>query len=167
MEQEEEKWFALYTKSRFEKKTGQLLTEKGFEVYVPLVKTIKQWSDRKKIVEEPLFRSYLFFKTSISKLPIIKQTYGAVYIVSFNNKPAIIPDEQIKNLQLLLSSNEKFEISDEKFTTGEIVEVIRGSLQGLKGTFLDYRGNKTISIRIDAINQCLMVLIPPLWVKKI
>lgn len=164
---EEEKWYALYTKSRFEKKTGLLLTEKGIEVYVPLVKTIKQWSDRKKVVEEPLFRSYIFLKTSISKLPIIKQTDGAVYIVSFNNKPAIIPDEQIKNLQLLLNSDEKFEIGDEKFTTGEIVEVIRGSLQGLKGTFIDYRGNKAISIRIDAVNQSLMVHIPPLWVKKV
>lgn len=167
MAKEEEKWYALYTKSRFEKKTGQLLTEKGFEVYVPLIKTIKQWSDRKKIVEEPLFRSYIFFRSAASKLLNAKQVDGAVYIVSFNKQPAVIPDTQIKNLQLLLNSNEKFEISEEIFTTGEIVEVIQGSLRGLKGTFVDYRGKKSILLQIDAINQTLMVHIPPLWVKKV
>lgn len=164
---QEEKWYALYTKSRFEKKTGQLLAEKGIKVYVPLLKTMKQWSDRKKVVEEPLFRSYIFFKASVNKLPEVKQTEGVVYIVSFNREPAVIPDEQITNLQLLLNSNEKFEISHDIFLTGETVEVIRGSLQGLRGTFINYQGNKKIVLRIDAINQSLMVYVPPVWVKKI
>jgi transcription antitermination factor NusG len=164
---EENKWYALYTKSRYEKKTGQLLSEIGFEVYVPLLKTIKQWSDRKKKVEEPLFRSYIFIKTTTDKFHIARSVEGAVYIVSFNREPAVIQEEQIKSLQLLLDSEEKFDLSQEEFATGDTVEVMQGSLRGLKGTFVDYRGKKHILLRIDAINQSIVVHIPPLWVKKV
>jgi transcription antitermination factor NusG len=165
--QDENKWYALYTKSRFEKKTGQLLAEAGFEVYVPLITTIKQWSDRKKKVEEPLFRSYIFIKTTTDKFHIVRSIEGAVYIISFHKEPAVIPEEQIKSLQLLLISEEKFDISQEEFATGDTVEVTQGPLRGLKGTFVDYRGKKHILLRMDVINQNLVIHIPPLWVKKI
>ena len=164
---EDEKWYALYTKSRFEKKVGLLLSEAGIESFVPLIKTMKQWSDRKKLVEEPLFRSYIFVKTTTDKFNSVRNIDGAVYIVSFNKVPAVIPEEQINNLHLLLNSNEKFDICQEEFFTGDIVEVMQGPLHGLKGSFVDYRGKTHIMLRIDAINQSLVVHIPPLWVKKV
>jgi transcription antitermination factor NusG len=167
MVQEEDKWYALYTKSRFEKKTGQLLREAGFEVFVPLVKTLKQWSDRLKKIEEPLFRSYIFVRTTPDKFHLARSVEGAVYFVSFSRQPAVVSDEQILNLQLLLKSEEKFEISEEVFTPGDTVEVLQGSLRGLKGSFVDFRGKKYILLRIDAINQSLVVHIPPGWVKKV
>jgi len=164
---EENKWYALYTKARFEKKTGKLLTELGFEVYVPLIKTLKQWSDRKKKVEEPLFRSYIFVKTIPEKFHWIRGVDGAVYIVSFNREPATIPEEQITALRILLGSEEIIDISTEDFAVGDAVEVTQGSLIGLKGTFIDYRGKKYVQLRIEAINQSLLVYVPPAWVKKL
>lgn len=166
-QKEELKWYALYTKSRFEKKTAQLLAEIGFEVYVPLVTTMKQWSDRLKKVEEPLFRSYIFIKTTPDKFHVIRTIEGAVYIITFNKEPAIIPEQQILNIKLLLNSDEKFEISQEEFKLGDQVEVFRGSLKGLKGSFVDYRGKKNILVRVDVINQNIVIHIPPLFVRKI
>jgi transcription antitermination factor NusG len=161
-------WFAVYTRSRYEKRVVTELQELGFEAWLPLIKTLRQWSDRKKMVEVPLFRSYVFVRADIAQIKfILYPIVGAVYIVSFSGEPSVVPDKQIEGLKLLLGSTEKFEISTERFNVGEPIEVTMGPLKGMQGVFVDKKGSKRIMMRIDAINQSLLIDINPAYVKKI
>jgi len=84
-------WYAVYTRSRTEKQTQELLLRSGIEVYLPLVKNLKQWSDRKKWVEEPLFRSYLFVHISPAEYYDVLNIPGAVRYITFEGKAVAIP----------------------------------------------------------------------------
>jgi transcription antitermination factor NusG len=163
----DKQWFAIYTRSRNEKKVVAGLLEQGHEAWVPLMKTMRQWSDRKKVVEVPLFNSYIFIRAHLSNIrSIISKSDGAVYVISFSGQPAAIPDKQIEDLKLLLGSSEKFEVSSSEFKYGDKVEVTRGSLRGLQGVFVQLKGQKRILMHIDAINQKLLIDINPAFVKK-
>jgi transcriptional antiterminator RfaH len=116
------KWFALYTKSRSEKKVNQELIFKGIECYLPIEKKLKQWSDRKKWVEEPFIRSYIFVKSEEHELQNILNTVGVVSVISFGGKPAKVQEEHLNIIKSILSSNENFELSTEIFKPGEKVE---------------------------------------------
>ncbi len=163
----DKQWFAIYTRSRNEKKVVTELTEQGYEAWVPLMKTIRQWSDRKKVVEVPLFNSYIFVRADLSNVrAIVSKSDGAVYVISFSGQPAVIPDKQIEDLKLLLSSSEKFELSFNEFIYGDRVEVTRGALRGLQGMFVQFKGQKRVLMHIDAINQKLLIDINPAFIKK-
>jgi transcription antitermination factor NusG len=164
----ENQWFAIYTRSRCEKKVATELQNLGYEAWVPLLKTMRQWSDRKKKVEVPLFNSYVFIRSQLLKVKsLISKVDGAVYIVSFSGVPAIVPDKQINDLKLLLNSSEKFEISFNEFMLGEQIEVTKGALKGLQGIFVHYKGRQRILMQIDAINQKLLIDINPAFVRKV
>jgi transcriptional antiterminator RfaH len=163
----EQRWYVLYVKSRNEKKAFLRLTELGYTAYVPLLKTLRQWKDRKKMVEVPLFNSYVFVNISSTRFYDVLQVDGIVNFVRLEGKPDPVPDEQVESLKLLLNSSEKFEISYDSFELGDDVEVVRGTLQGFKGVLVDYKGKKRALLRIDAINQSLMVEIAPSFLKKI
>jgi transcriptional antiterminator RfaH len=159
-------WYAVYVRSRNEKKVFTFLTEAGIEAYLPLLKTLRQWKDRKKLVEMPLFSSYIFVNVDSTEFVKVLSIDGTVNFVKFDGKPAAIPSEQIENLRLLLFSGEKFEISPEEIEIGETVEVTKGPLKGFKGMITEYKGTKRALLRIDAINQMLMVEILPSCLKK-
>jgi len=98
----EEKWYAIYTRPRAEKQVYQRLTESGVETYLPMQKTIRQWSDRKKIVEKPLLSSYLFVKTKPKSFPVVYKVFGVVKFVSFEGQPVPIPHrQQCRNRSLI------------------------------------------------------------------
>lgn len=152
-----ERWYAIYTRSRNEKKVAGLLEERGITAYLPLMKTLRQWSDRKRMVEVPLFNSYIFIFSEPNMIYKALQIDGAIYVVKFAGQPAVIPNEQIENLRILLGSSTKFDISFDEFTFGEHVEVIEGPLCGVQGVFVQYHGKKRVLIRMDAINQNLVI----------
>ena len=93
------KWYAIYTRPRWEKKVNHLLLQKGVESYCPLNKVRRKWSDRIKIIEEPLFKSYVFVKVAESDRTEIRMTDGVINFVYWNGKPAVM----VKFLQLLKS----------------------------------------------------------------
>ena len=92
---ENKRWFAVYTKSRCEKKVAEILTRKKIENYCPLNKVVRQWSDRKKIMLEPLFPYFVFVRISESELMSLKQTDCVVNFVYWLGKPAVIRDTEI------------------------------------------------------------------------
>jgi transcription antitermination factor NusG len=159
----EKKWIAVYTRSRYEKKVADELSEKGITTYLPLIKTLRQWSDRKKWVEIPLFRSYVFVNIDLPNLRKALEASGTVYIVKFEGHPAIIPNKQIEDLKALLGSSLDFEISTDEFKQGERVQVTHGPLFGFQGTFVEYKGKKRVMLRIDAVGQSLLVEISTSW----
>jgi transcriptional antiterminator RfaH len=161
------KWFALYTKSRSEKKVNQELIFKGIECYLPIEKKLKQWSDRKKWVEEPFIRSYIFVKSEEHELQNILNTVGVVSVISFGGKPAKVQEEHLNIIKSILSSNENFELSTEIFKPGEKVEVESGSLKGLSGELVHHLNKYKVLVRIDSINQNILIKINPSHLKKV
>jgi transcriptional antiterminator RfaH len=163
----EDKWYALYTRPRAEKLVFARLVEAGIETFLPLQKTYKMWSDRKKLVEKPLLSSYIFVKTSKKSFPKVYKTNGVVKFVSFEGQPVSIPQNQIDNLRLLIDSDAEIEVTSDKFAQGDNVEVINGSLIGLTGELIRIGSKNRVVVRIDRLDQNLILKIPKAFLKKV
>jgi transcriptional antiterminator RfaH len=159
-------WYAAYTRSRTEKKVARDLEEQHIEYYLPLYKTIRQWSDRKKKVEVPLINSYIFVRIVEKEYLKVLQTIGVVNIVCFSGKPVPIPDWQIENLKLMLGAEVPFTTEFRELEEGEEVVVRSGQLMGLKGTIMQVQGRHKLLIRISALSYNLILDIDPRFVEK-
>lgn len=159
-------WYAIYTRPRFEKKVYEQLTEKGLEVYLPLVKKVRQWKDRKKKVDMPLFPSYIFarfdYKYRFDILPIS----GVVKIVNFRGEPAVIPDWQIDSLKRMMEHPQKVRLED-YMRPGEVVEVTDGLFKGMRGTIKTVKDETRLIITIEGIMQTVSVELDTYAVKKL
>jgi transcriptional antiterminator RfaH len=164
---DEAKWYAIYTRPRAEKQVYQRLVESGIETFLPLQKTYRKWSDRKKLIEKPLLSSYIFVRTNSKSFPEVYKTNGVVKFVTFDGHPASIPPKQIDNLRLLINSDAKIEISSVKFATGDSVEVINGSLIGLTGELIRIGSHNRVVVRIDRLDQNLLLKIPKAFLRKV
>ena len=153
----ETKWYAVYTRPRFEKQVLKELLDQGIEAYLPLIKTMRQWSDRKKMVEIPLFSSYVFVHIDRRYYDQVLQTHGVVKYITFEGKAATIPANQIDNLKIIVDSNEKVETTWETRRKGDKVVVTAGSLKGLKGELITEGNRKKVLVRIQGIDQNLTV----------
>jgi transcriptional antiterminator RfaH len=162
----EPKWYAVYTNPRAEKQVRDRLLEADVEVFLPLQKTYRIWSDRKKLVEKPLLSSYVFVKVIPVSYIKVYQTPGVVRFVTFEGQPASIPQNQIDNLRLLINSDAEIEISTEKFEKGDNVEVTRGSLVGLTGELVKIGPHSRVVVRVDRLDQNLIVNIPLTFLRK-
>lgn len=163
----QDKWYALYTNPRAEKLVYQRLLEEEIEAFLPLQKTFRVWSDRKKLIEKPLLSSYLFVKTTPKHFPQVYKIKGLVRFVSFEGKAVSIPQNQIDNLRLLVNSDAKIEVTSENFAKGDNVEVISGSLVGLTGELIRIGNKSRVVIRIDKLDQNLVVKIPKAFLRKV
>ena len=153
-DQPEARWYALYTRSRHEKKVDQQLQEKKIESYLPLTKVLRQWSDRRKWVDEPLFRCYIFIHASAIERYRALQSVGAVRIVAFNGKPAVVRDEEIDTIKRILKEIPEVEAC-KPFYVGDVVEVTRGPLLGLNGRLEKIHGQRRLVVTIDSIKQAM------------
>jgi transcription antitermination factor NusG len=163
----EEKWYALYTKPRAEKLVYQRLVESKIETFLPLQKTIRIWSDRRKLVEKPLLSSYVFVRTKPKHFPEVYKTNGVVKFISFEGQPVSIPQKQIDNLMLIINSDAEVEVSCEKFEKGDNVEVVNGALTGLTGELIKIGTHNRVVVRIDRLDQNLILKIPRSFLRKI
>jgi transcriptional antiterminator RfaH len=149
-------WYAIYTRANGEKKLLSNLMEKNIECYLPLKKTLKCWSDRKKWIEEPLFRCYIFVKISYKEFFTALNTPGVVCYISFGGKAQLIPEVQISNIKTFLTQyDHEVTLTYEQIQKGVMVEVLHGSLKGIKGEVINICGQTRIVIRIDSMNCSL------------
>lgn len=162
----QKKWFAVYTKSRAEKLTYSRLVEQGIHSYLPIIKTLRQWSDRKKWVEKPLLSSYVFVCIDKREYQLVLNTDGVVRYISFEGKAVPIPEYQIENLRIIENSDAEIEHSNLELVEGERVEVTVGPLLGLKGELVRVGRKKRFLVRIDQIHQNLLVNIPSSYLTK-
>lgn len=124
------KWFAIYTKPRWEKKVHRLLEEKGIESYCPLNKIQRKWSDRLKIVEEPLFKSYVFVRVTEEEKIGVRMTNGVMNFVYWMGKPAVVKDKEIKTIRLFLQEYEEVEKIPLAIEQGQEVHIEAGIFMG-------------------------------------
>jgi len=159
--EDKSKWFVFYTKSRQEKKVRQLVERKGCEVYLPTQKVIKQWSDRKKKVEVPLFNSYLFIFTTESLIQEILQTPGVAWVIRNNGRPAILHDREYKAIQRFLETGLTIEVlSAVSVEEGNRVEVADGPLRGAIG-YVAAKNPGKFMVLLEGIGQSIHVEIEP------
>lgn len=150
-------WTAFYTKPRSEKKTADRLIEQGFEVYCPVIEEMKQWSDRKKKVKVPLFKSYLFARVNDSIRTQILQDQGIVAGVTWLGKPGVIRDVEIEAIKRLVGESNQVQLEEyQRFEKGDLVEVNFGALKGVQGALLDIKRNKVV-VQIEGLQMQLTI----------
>ena len=164
--QQNKKWIAVYTKPRHEKTVEKELQKKGFEVYLPLLKQRRKWSDRKKWVEFPLFRSYIFVKTEIKNALFVLQTLGVVKVVKFGGEVAVIQNDSIQAIKLMIEGGYSPEATD-YFIKGDPVEVKDGPLKGLVGEVIRVDNHDRLLVRVDAIQHSVSVQINRAFLKSV
>lgn len=152
------KWLAVYTRPRWEKKVNQLLTEKGLESYCPLNKVRRKWSDRIKIVEEPLFKSYVFVKVDNDDRTAVRMTNGAINFVYWNGKPGVIKEKEIIAIKRFLNEYENVEAIPADLKVNQRVRVTNGTLMDQEGKVLDVR-RKIARVAIDSLGYILVAYI--------
>ncbi len=145
------KWYPIYTRSRFEKKTQLELEKKQITTYLPLKKVLKQWSDRKKIVEEPLLKSYLFVYISIKEYNEVLLTPGFSRFIYFSGKIASIPEKQIQDLRLLLANSTDLELIEYNISPGEKVLIKAGPFKGITAELVSLKNKKSLILRLEQL----------------
>jgi len=149
-------WYAIYTKPRWEKKVHQLLLQKGIESYCPLNKVLKQWSDRKKVVEVPLFASYLFVNIAIEKQTEVRMTAGVVNFVYWLNKPAVINNIEMQALKDFVDVNENIMVQPIGLKEGDSVELDKGIFKGQKAVVQKINKHK-VELILESLQVKLVV----------
>ncbi len=160
-------WFAVYTNSRAEKRVSDRLEEIGIETFLPLQKTLRQWSDRKKLVEKPLISSYVFVRIIPKEYFTVRKIDGIVKFIMIEGKPVPIPEAQITNLRILCGSDAEVEISADVYEKGDQVEVTVGSLAGLRGELIRVGRKHKVVIRIIQPGMNLTVDIKTNAIRKL
>ena len=153
------RWYAVYVKSRYEKKTSKLLEDRHIEVYLPLLNRLKQWSDRKKMVEEPLFKSYIFVRTDLKNYYDILNTPGIVRFVGFEGKPVPVPDNQIVAVRQFVGEYDDSCSIDElqALREGQLVEIVYGEMRGLVGRLVSLQGKQRLVVDIESVGQSIPI----------
>jgi transcriptional antiterminator RfaH len=158
-------WYVLYTRPHHEKKIYELLLKENIDAFLPLHTILKQWSDRKKKVTEPLFSCYMFVNISIKEYYNVLQFPGVIRYVSFEGKAIAISDYQIQLIKNILDQDiEAVEIKDE-IPQGSKVQVTNGPLIGLHGVLINHRGKERVVIRLEEIDKSIQVNIPLYYLK--
>ena len=149
------KWLAVYTRPRWEKKVNQLLTGKGVESYCPLNKVRRKWSDRVKVVEEPLFKSYVFVKVNDEDRSDVRMTTGVINFVYWQGKPAVIKEKEITAIKKFLDEYENVEVQAFDIKVNQRVKIITGPLMDQEGQVLEVK-HKKAKVAIDSLGYVLV-----------
>ena len=135
-------WLVMYTKPQQELKLAERLGILGFEVFCPTYSTVKQWSDRKKKVIEPLFKSYLFIKIKPSERNLIVHVPGFVAYVFWLGKPAVVREDEIEGIRQFLGFAQQASIVQHNLRVGQQVSVVAGPFAQQSGQVLRVKKNK-------------------------
>ena len=143
-------WYALYTKPRWEKKVARLLDQQGFENYCPVNKVTRQWSDRKKVVLEPVFKGYVFVKISAEEKWEVKKINGVLNYVHWLGKPAPIREAEIMTIRKFLNEFTDVEVSELSLRVNSTVKIKTGVLMNYQGILIELTGNKA-RVKIESM----------------
>ena len=147
---ENKNWYVVYTRPRWEKKVAGLLANAGIEHYCPLNKVQKQWSDRKKVVMEPLFKGYVFVLVEETKKWEIKNVDGILNYVYWLGKPALVKQEEIDTIKMFLQEFTDVQVYNTSLGANDNVQVKQGVLMHYKGIVMEVMGNKA-KVKIESM----------------
>lgn len=153
-------WHVIYTYPKAEKKIYSDLLRLNIESYLPLQKVVRQWSDRKKRIEVPLFPNYVFVKAEQCERWKVLSVDGVVKFISFNGILSTVSDFEINMIRKILQGEHVTIVQENYIGIGRRVRVARGRFAGLEGTLVEKKGKVRLLIRIDSISQSLSMDIP-------
>ena len=152
-------WYAVYTRPKWEKKVAELLDRKRIESYCPLSKSIKQWSDRKKTIFEPLFTSYVFVYVNETEHLPVKQTDGILNFVYWLGKPAVIKNDEIDTIRNFLAENQHIRLEKIDVNVDDKVKIIDGPFKLWEGSVTEIRP-KSVKVLLPSLGYALLAEIP-------
>lgn len=155
----QEGWYVVYTKPRHEKRVYDRLSE-SITTYLPLTKSLRKWSDRNKWVEVPLFNSYVFvYLQDLSQYFTALDSDGVCWFVTVSGKPAMVPDIEIERIKYLLGHSDEIQVIGSKLGLheGDSRTINFGPLSGLDCEVVRYDGKEKVLVKIDSLDQILMV----------
>lgn len=145
-----ENWYALYIKPRWEKKVAGNLEAAGYEIYCPLARHTRQWSDRVKVVHEPVFRGYIFIRVTVSRLWESVKTPGVIAPVRYLGKPAVIRDEEIDTIRKFLNEFSEFEVENIALGESDRVRIKQGVMMNYEGIVMEVFGSTAV-VKISSL----------------
>jgi transcription antitermination factor NusG len=162
-------WYVLKTKSAHEKKISLLLSTDGYTVYLPLVESIRQWSDRKKKIISPLIPSVVFVNCAKTTLDQLYAYTGIVGVLKYLKEPAIVKDVEIENLKIIEKefNGEEIQVSSEVFEKGQRVSVKKGPFKGLIAESVKVNDKHRLLVKIELLNAEYIVNIPRSFVSAL
>jgi transcription antitermination factor NusG len=148
-------WFACYTRARHEKRVTEQLGERGFETYLPVVSKERQWSDRRKLVEFPLFPGYVFTRFTLAELHQVLTVPGVATVIRNNGVPSPVEEGDLENVRRFVRAlQETGEIPDlQPLVPGQPVRVMRGPFAGVEGVVVERRGRRRVLVGLTTIGQ--------------
>jgi transcription antitermination factor NusG len=155
MSQLPKNWYAVYTKPLWEKKVAKLLDRKKIESYCPLAKIQRQWSDRKKVLEIPLFTSYVFVHITEEEKSVVRQTEGILNFVHWLKKPAIIKTEEIILIKRFLNEYGNVKLEKSSVNQNDHIRILNGPLMEREGKVLEIK-HKTIKVSLPSLGYILI-----------
>jgi len=147
-------WHVIYTKPRHEKKVFEELIYHKYNSYLPLIKQTSIWSDRQKIIDKPLFPSYVFvFLNNMVEYYQTLQINGAVSFIRFNNHPAIVKESEIETIKKMIESCSQIELVQQEIKVGDKRLIQSGPLAGFECEIVSVNGKNKILVRINSLKQ--------------
>ncbi|ABL66582.1 UpxY family transcription antiterminator [Chlorobium phaeobacteroides] len=155
-------WYAVYVRSRHEKKVHQLFLEKELTSFLPLLETMRQWSDRKKKVYEPLFRGYVFVNIAMRRDHIrVLDTDGVIKFIGIGKKPSVIGCRDIEWLKTLVRESDSIHQTVDALPPGQLVRVLAGPFKDFEGVVLKGGRESRLVVFFDSIMQGVEISIFP------
>jgi len=155
----EYKWYVVYTRSHHEKRVHNDVRKLGIETYLPLIKSFRIWSDRKKFIDMPLFPNYLFVRISNREYHKITDHPSLIGFVKSGNELSVIRDDLFDAMVRIVDERMDFTLSSNYVLPGVSVQVISGPLSGLKGVITRIEGKSLLTVEIRPVNQTFLVRI--------
>jgi transcription antitermination factor NusG len=144
-------WHVVYTKPRNEKKVASRLEQQGYDIYCPLIKTLRQWSDRKKKVQVPMFPSYVFVRVDEKERQGVLHDPGVLNYVFWLGKPAVVRDKEMDAVRQIAEKGEEITVQSGRLEKGQFVEIPEGPFRGLTGT-VDAVDNRKVIVFIEQLD---------------
>jgi transcription antitermination factor NusG len=161
-----EPWWALYTRHQHERVVADVLSAKGFEVYLPLYESMRRWKDRNKLISLPLFPCYVFLRGGIERRSQVVTTPGVHMILYNGDRVATIPECEIEAIHRTLDGD--FKVEPHPFLKcGERVRVIRGSLNGVEGILIRKKSAYRLVLSVEMLAQSVAVEIDAADVERV
>lgn len=156
----EPRWYACRTRSRAEKAVARRLAGSGLESYLPLLRQERQWADRMKRVEMPLFPGYVFARFDLTRLHEVIVTPGVATVVRANGQPTPLREVELESVRALVAgANETGMVPSAvpELEAGRQVVVAEGPFQGVRGTLVEERGAHRVVVRLGAVRQAVAI----------
>ena len=149
-------WWALYTRHQHEKTVADILTAKGFEIFLPLYESVRRWKDRKKLLSLPLFPCYVFVRGGLNRRLQVVTTPGIHMILTNGEKVALIPEDEIQAIRRTVEGAYRVEPYP-YLKIGERVRVVRGSLEGVEGVLIRKKNVCRLVLSVAMVAQSIAV----------